>query len=98
MRLRSSARHWRLSLETPRRPGCWLSARKHIASNEWLGEMYYAFIRTTPGVLNLWTGSAYNQVLAQLSTEDSQRTARILYDASLPFLSPAQVQRALPGF
>jgi AcrR family transcriptional regulator len=61
-------------------------------------EEYYAFICTTPGGLNLWTGSAYNQVLAQLSTEDSQRTARILYDASLPFLSPAQVQRALPGF
>jgi hypothetical protein len=30
----------------------------------------------------------YNRALAQLSIEDSQRTARILYEASLPFLNP----------
>jgi AcrR family transcriptional regulator len=59
---------------------------------------YYNFIRTTPAILNLWTGSAYNQVLAQLSIEDSQRTAQIFFQAALPFLSPVQAERALPGF
>jgi AcrR family transcriptional regulator len=60
-------------------------------------DWYYKFIRTTPGVLNLWTGSMYNQMLAQLSVEDSQRTAKILYEALRPHLGRKQAKQALPG-
>lgn len=58
---------------------------------------YFEFMRSSPSLLNLWTGSAHNRMLAQLSIEDSKRTAQILYRAALPFLSPSALDRANYG-
>jgi AcrR family transcriptional regulator len=59
---------------------------------------YYKFIRSTPSILNLWSGSLYNKTLTRLSIADSKRTAQILYLASEPFLTPEQAERAFPCY
>ncbi|MFT4114276.1 TetR family transcriptional regulator [Silvibacterium sp.] len=59
---------------------------------------YYKFLRSSPSLINLWTGSLYNQTLSELSIADSRRTAEILCHASRPLLPPRQRQRALPCF
>ncbi|GGG90387.1 TetR/AcrR family transcriptional regulator [Silvibacterium dinghuense] len=74
------------------------STRELIALIGSIVNDYYKFLRSSPSLINLWTGSLYNKSLTELSIADSRRTAEILYHASKPFLTPRQRQRALPCF
>jgi AcrR family transcriptional regulator len=61
-------------------------------------EIYYNFLRSSPSILNLWSGSLHTKTLLEMSIEDSKRAAQKIHKHVLELLPPKQKERALAFF